>query len=257
MIWSHSIKLWWSPSVPCPSWGAIIHHIHSYPKSCDNVPVNMILSSTNKKQQLITNIMLLNELWSTATAVGKDVLGFNDSELGLHSICSELPCLCTWWAFLSSWSCWLVIGAAMPSCNTSESKFKNSAWKWYKQTAFSLYLRSCMRILESLDTTATLQQETIVAVTLSQILSILPVHCGCTNKHLFCTHLSNPYLSMAFCIPEVIYVFLAECFWGWDLEQIKNLFPKPTIRFPCLQLLADWHMYKNSEQQLLQLNCPL
>ena len=46
----------------------------------------MILSPTNKKPQLIINIMLLNKLQSAATAVRKDVLGFDASELGLHSI---------------------------------------------------------------------------------------------------------------------------------------------------------------------------
>ena len=58
---------------PVHQWGAIIHRIRAYPESCDHTPVNMILSSTNKKPQLITNIMLLNKLRSAATAVGKDV----------------------------------------------------------------------------------------------------------------------------------------------------------------------------------------
>ena len=86
--YDHKASNWWSTSVPCTSMG---HYNSSYlfiPKSCDNTPVNMILPSTNKKPQLITNIMLLNKLHSAATAVGKDVSGFSASELGLHSICS-------------------------------------------------------------------------------------------------------------------------------------------------------------------------
>jgi len=73
---------------PVHQWGTIIHHTYSYPNHVTIQQSTMILPSTNKKPQLITNIMLLNKLHSAATAVGKDVSGFSASELGLHSICS-------------------------------------------------------------------------------------------------------------------------------------------------------------------------
>ena len=66
-----------------------------------------------------------------------------------------------------------------------------------------------------------------MAVTLNRILPVLLSHSGrkhyiINNSFTFCTYISNPHLSMAFRVPETIYVFPVESFWGWDLEQIRQ-----------------------------------
>ena len=71
---------------PTHQWGTIIHHICTYPGSCDNMPVNMILSHKQSKLQQITNNMILSKHCATTNAIRKDELGFHANDLGLHSI---------------------------------------------------------------------------------------------------------------------------------------------------------------------------
>jgi len=81
---------WTGYPILCPiwQWGTIIQCIHTYPGSCDNTLINMILFSQKNKLQQLTNNMMLSKLWAAATALGKDELGFEVDELRIHSICS-------------------------------------------------------------------------------------------------------------------------------------------------------------------------
>jgi len=206
---------------PVHQWGAIIHHICSYPKSCDNTPANMILSPTNKKPQLIINIVLLDKLQSAATAVRKDVLGFDASELGLHSICTGAT-MSTYLTgvpvfMIMLFGCWSS-DAFLQHIRKQVQEFSTGvSVKMIQQTAFSLYLRPRMRILESPDITTTLQTRNNCGCN-TQSDSACPAFAlwmyALHNKQSFknCTYISNPHLSMAFCILEIIYVFPVESF---------------------------------------------
>ena len=135
---NHAALNWWSPPVPCMSMG---HYNSLHP----GIPwISCQHDSIFKKQEATTDYKhhgSINKLHTTTTAVGKDVLGFDASELGLFiPFTVEPPCLCTWLASLSLWSCWLVTGVVMLSCDSSESRYKSSAHMWtsrrFKQAAF-------------------------------------------------------------------------------------------------------------------------
>ncbi len=70
----------------CPViiWASIVQRILSYPKSSPNTQVNTFLS-TDGKLHCITGPQLLKRLWLVAASIGKDILGFSPSEIGLHS----------------------------------------------------------------------------------------------------------------------------------------------------------------------------
>jgi hypothetical protein len=70
----------------CPViiWANIVKRIRSYQSSTDNTPINTFMDNKNNIH-LITGPHLLKQLRLAAAAIGKDVLGFHPSDIGLHS----------------------------------------------------------------------------------------------------------------------------------------------------------------------------
>jgi hypothetical protein len=73
------------PSI-CPVivWAKIIQRIRNYPKSTDHTPVNTFMDNKGKLHH-ITGPQLLKRIQLAATAIGKDILGFDPTDIGLHS----------------------------------------------------------------------------------------------------------------------------------------------------------------------------
>jgi len=69
---------------PVRIWATVVKRIRSYPDSYPSDPVNKFLLP-NGKAQFFSGTELLKKLRLAATAVGPDELGFQPSEIGLHS----------------------------------------------------------------------------------------------------------------------------------------------------------------------------
>jgi hypothetical protein len=70
----------------CPVivWAKIIQRIRKYPKSKDNTPVNTFMDNKGHLHQ-ITGPQLLKRIRLAAVTIGKDILGFSPTDIGLHS----------------------------------------------------------------------------------------------------------------------------------------------------------------------------
>ncbi len=70
----------------CPVlvWSKIVQRIRSYPSSTDNTSVNTFMDKNNKIYQN-SGSQLLRQLRLATAALGKDILGFSPTDLGLHS----------------------------------------------------------------------------------------------------------------------------------------------------------------------------
>jgi hypothetical protein len=69
---------------PVHQWGDLVQRIMSYPRTTRDTQVNSVIMTG--KPVLITANTILAKLRAAIAAIGKDVLGFEAHEIGLHSL---------------------------------------------------------------------------------------------------------------------------------------------------------------------------
>ena len=72
---------------PVKTWATIINRILSYPGTSIHSPINTIL--VGKQMSLIRDKEVIKHIRATVSTIGKNILGFDPKEVGIHSIRSS------------------------------------------------------------------------------------------------------------------------------------------------------------------------